>query len=126
MVALHRRGNRFVHESSYSLLVLAVLELVGSMVVAGSEGSETTIGDLPLKDVIATALGVGAIFPLAAFFLRNFFGQTVTFDRREKTVRVRSREGNVVIPWEDVVWLEVSAKRMFRRCQLNLVWRDDR
>lgn len=127
-VGLHQRNGLFFQESSYShfwffgvMLVLAVVALQFPWETGSSVGK--------LKYWVAGFLVWGGICGLFAYIIRNAYGQIITIDPRNKTLRIANRNLSTVVSWQHIVGLQVchqnDAKDVaMKGFQLNLVWTD--
>jgi len=128
-IGLHRRGGVFYQESSYSFLWFFGVMLAAATALALSPWDmDANIGG-KLKYWLAGICVWGAICGLAAFFLRNAFGQTIIINPQNQTLCIKRRKTNQTIAWSDVIGLRVCEQRIPEDSKddgyrLNLVWKD--
>ena len=129
-VGLHARGKLYVQESSYSHFGLfAVLLVAAGALVFSTWDAETPCEEWPLKFLIAGGLVWAGICGVGPYWVRNAFGQTILVDPVKRTWTIRRRSSDQVLPWKDVLGLQIcrqiaSPSSKLNGYQLNLVWRD--
>lgn len=124
-VALHRRGNRLVHESSYSFLVFAAVMCAVAVAVCFIPwDARAFIGIGPkVKFFIAGGFAWGGTCAAGAYWFRNVMGQRIVFDRDENTVLIRARDCRITIPRDDVLGVQLFRGKL--GYQTNLVYRSE-
>lgn len=100
-VALHRYRRNFIHESSYTSLVLSGVLFVVAAIFCVLPWNDLPIAGigLPMKYCLALIFLIGAICIGAAFFLRNRFGQRLIIDPLSRTVTLRKTRAEAVLHW---------------------------
>ena len=129
-VGLHARGRLYVQESSYSHFGLFAVLLVAAGALAFSTwDAEAPCGEWPLKGLIAGGLVWAGICSVAPYWVRNAFGQKILVDPVKHTWTIRRRSSEQVVPWADILGLQICRQvvpptSQLNGYQLNLVWRD--
>jgi hypothetical protein len=85
-VALHKRGELFFHESSYSAWWMFGI-LLGTGIIS-----------LFIYPIAFLFFLFGAVCSLAPFFIRNSFGHTIIIDPEKQTLRIHRTESEELIP----------------------------
>lgn len=122
-VALHQRGSRLVHESSYSYLIFAAAMCAVAVAVCFIPwGALAFIGNGPkMKYFLAGGFVWGGICAAGAYWFRNVKGQRIVFDHDENIVLIRATDCHVAIPRNDVVGVQLCRGK--QGYQANLVYR---
>ncbi len=129
-IGLHAHGHLYVQESSYSHFGFFAFMLVAAGALALSPwDARSASGAWPLKYVIAGGMVWAGLCGFAPYWVRNAFGQKIIVDPVKRMWTIRRRSSERVVPWNDVLGLQicrqvVSSTSKLNGYQLNLVWRD--
>ena len=112
-VGLHRRNELFFQESSYSHFLLFGVMLAAAV--------------LALLLPCEIRVGLGKFKYWVPYFIRNTFGQVITIDPQNMTLRISSRNTNEIVLWQQIVGLQLCEQKVpsdlvMSGFQLNLVW----
>ena len=127
-IGLHGKQGVFHQESSYSYFwFLGVMLAAAAVVFMLPWETRTALGKL--KYWVGGGLIWGGICALVPYFVRNVLGQTIVIDPRKETVLIRERGSEQLIPWSEIVALQVCyqpspGRRIGPGYQLNIAWRD--
>ena len=130
-IGLHRRGDLFCQESSYSHFWLLGVMLAGAVVMALLPWHTRADVGGELKYWIAGIFVFGGICGVVPHFIRNACGQNVTIHPKNKTLCITSSDFNGKLSWEQIMGLQLCRQRVLGNSemngyQLNLVWTDAR
>lgn len=138
-VGLHRRAGMLRHESSYSHIVFFAVMLIVALtahLMLKDWHDPTMLGPEARYIVIGSILW-GGLCGFVPYFIRNKYGQTLSFDPYHQRLSIRWRQWSrhpqhplrflaspmeLNIPWQQIVGLQICATENSH--QLNLVWRD--
>jgi hypothetical protein len=128
-VGLHRRGDLFRQESSYSHFWLSGVLLACAVVLALLPWHTRANVGGELKYWVAGILVFGCVCSVVPYFIRNAWGQTITIDPKKQTLCITTDDFSRKLTWEQVIGLQICRRKVPRDSemngyQLNLVWRD--
>jgi hypothetical protein len=132
---LHKRHGKLFQEASYAIPVFA-----GMLLLAAAAFYLWLFQlqiDFSFKIVTMVILAGGGVCLGAVYNFINFFGQKVEIDPEQKTISIRRRHSNfpipfakveiaavnLLIPWSDVLGLQVCKSGKPLGFQLNIIWR---
>ena len=128
-VGLHRHGDLFHQESSYSHFWFVGFMLVAALVTALLPWH--TMADVggKLKYWIAGFFVFGGICGFVPYFIRNACGQNITIDAKNKTLCITSNDLIERLFWQQIMGLQICRQKVagnseMNGYQLNLVWKD--
>lgn len=125
-IGLHHRNGIYFQESSYSHFWLFGVMLISAVVVLQLPWeTEAPVGKL--KHWVSGFLVWGGICGLVPYIIRNVYGQTITIDPRNMTLRISRRNLSTVVLWKHIVGLQVCHQNdpndmRISGFQLNLLW----
>lgn len=126
-VGLHRRGELFYQESSYSHFWLLGVMLAAAIVILLLPWSTMAGVGGKLKYWIAGICVWGGICGFVPYFIRNAWGQNVTIDPKRQRLSITSNDFCGQISWQQIVGLQICRQKIrgeseLNGYQLNLVW----
>ena len=96
-IALHQRGEKWHHESSYSHFWFFGIMCVLGLVVCFIPWDARTFFNFPVRYFVAAGFLWGGICGLLPFYIRNRIGQHIVVDTTAETVTIDQRDTSNVL-----------------------------